>query len=168
MERLTKRIGKTVGIGEPLRYYNYGDIKGILDRLADIEDILGDEYDLDRLRELMNQRMTMREDVAERIKLVGSIQVNRLRELVEADRTGRYVVLPCKVGDKLYSNLSGKTKEITVSSIVFMISCTVKRLSIHVKNKRGAMTEIEISDIRKTVFFTREAAEDALKGERNG
>lgn len=92
MERLTKRIGKTVGIGETLRYYNYGDIKGILERLADIEDILGDEYDLDRLRELMNQRMTMRDDVAERMKLVGGIPMDRLRELVEADKDGRCVV----------------------------------------------------------------------------
>ena len=65
MERLTKRTGKTVGIGEPLRYYNYGDIKGVLDRLAAIEDILGDTYDLDHLR-----------------------------ELVEADKDGRCVVLP--------------------------------------------------------------------------
>lgn len=39
----------------------------IVNRLATIEDILGDEYDLERLR-----------------------------ELVEADRDGRYVVLPAK------------------------------------------------------------------------
>lgn len=44
-----------------------------IDRLAAIEDILGDNYDLDRLR-----------------------------ELVEADRDGRCVVLPCKVGEKVF------------------------------------------------------------------
>lgn len=44
-----------------------------IDRLAAIEDILGDDYDLDRLR-----------------------------ELVEADRDGRCVVLPCKVGEKIF------------------------------------------------------------------
>lgn len=44
-----------------------------IDRLALIEDILGDDYDLDRLR-----------------------------ELVEADRDGRGVVLPCKVGEKVF------------------------------------------------------------------
>lgn len=41
-------------------------------RLCVIEDILGDEYDLDRLR-----------------------------ELVEADREGRCVVMPCQPGDKI-------------------------------------------------------------------
>ena len=44
-----------------------------INRLFDIEDILGDEYDLDRLK-----------------------------ELVQADKEGRCVVLPCKVGDTLY------------------------------------------------------------------
>lgn len=43
------------------------------DRLAAIEDILGDEYDLDRLR-----------------------------ELAQADREGRCVVLPCKNGDPVW------------------------------------------------------------------
>ena len=44
-----------------------------LKRLSEIEDILGDTYDLDRLR-----------------------------ELVQADREGRCVVLPCKAGDTFY------------------------------------------------------------------
>lgn len=42
-------------------------------RLSQIEDILGDEYDL-----------------------------GRLRELARADREGRCVVLPCKLGDTVY------------------------------------------------------------------
>lgn len=53
-----------------------GAIKQIADmseRLAQIEDILGDSYDLDRLR-----------------------------ELVEADKDGRCVVLPCKYGERVY------------------------------------------------------------------
>ena len=45
----------------------------IIDRLAAIEDILGGEYDLDRLR-----------------------------ELAQADREGRCVVLPCKIGDPMW------------------------------------------------------------------
>lgn len=45
-------------------------------RLAEIEDILGDDYDLDRLK-----------------------------ELVEADKEGRCVVLPCKVGESVWEVL---------------------------------------------------------------
>lgn len=86
------------------------------------------EYDLDRLAAMCNQRMTMREEVSERFSLTKDIPLDRLRELVEAekedryiimkeprragvhrltelaeaDREGRCVVLPCKVGDVVY------------------------------------------------------------------
>lgn len=45
-------------------------------RLSAIEDILGDDYDLDRLK-----------------------------EMVESDREGRCVVLPCKVGEPIWEVL---------------------------------------------------------------
>lgn len=62
-------------------------------RLSQIEDILGDEYDLDRLSVLCNQRMTIREEVSQRFSLTAKIPLDRLRELAEADREGRCVVL---------------------------------------------------------------------------
>ena len=68
-----------------------------IERFADIEDILcddTDEYDLDRLSVLCNQRMTMRDEVSQRFSLTAKISLDRLRELAEADREGRCVVLP--------------------------------------------------------------------------
>lgn len=76
-------------------------------RLSLIEDILGDDYDLDRLATIMNQRMSMREDVAERWKLTSDIPIDRLRELAQADREGRCVVLPCKIGDIVWCIYTG-------------------------------------------------------------
>lgn len=64
-------------------------------RLSQIEDILcdgTDEYDLDRLAVLCNQRMTMRDEVSQRFSLTAKIPLDRLRELAEADREGRCVV----------------------------------------------------------------------------
>ena len=55
-------------------------------RLSQIEDILcdgTDEYDLDRLAVLCNQRMSMRDEVSERFSLTAKIPLDRLRELVE-------------------------------------------------------------------------------------
>lgn len=72
------------------------------ERLSSIEDILGDDYDLDRLYVLVNQRISLREEVAERWRITGKIQLDRLRELVQADRDGRCVVLPAKIGDTIY------------------------------------------------------------------
>lgn len=103
-------------------------------RLSKIEDILGDEYDLDRLK-----------------------------ELVQADKEGRCVLLPCKVGDKLYKISENGVKEVVVQSIVFMLSHTVNHLTVHVANERGAMTEIETKDFGKTIFLTRKEAEASLE-----
>lgn len=111
----------------------------VLIRLSKIEDILGDEYDLDRLK-----------------------------ELVQADREGKCVLLPCKVGDKLYKISENGVKEVVVQSIVFMLSHTVNHLTVHVANERGAMTEIETKEFGKTVFLTREEAEAALKKMNEG
>lgn len=66
-------------------------------RLSQIEDILcdgTDEYDLDRLRVLCNQRMTMREEVSERFGLTAKMPLDRLREIAEAEREGRCLVFP--------------------------------------------------------------------------
>lgn len=94
------------------------------ERLKAIEDILcdsvgdndpdaEDEYDLDRLSVLCNQRMTMRDEVSERFSLTAKIPLDRLRELVEADRDGRCVVVPCKPGDTVWRIVNDATPHIT-------------------------------------------------------
>lgn len=50
MERLTTRV---YGKSSLVKGMSIFDIKEAVDRLAAIEDILGDDYDLDRLRELV-------------------------------------------------------------------------------------------------------------------
>ena len=59
------------------------------DRLAAIEDILGDEYDLDELR-----------------------------EMVQAKREGRCVVLPCKIFDKIWNVAAHYQFEVTEIDIL--------------------------------------------------
>ena len=63
--------------------------KQIYQRLLEIEDILGDDYDLNRLRIIVNQCMTMREEVAERFGVTRDIPVDKLRYLVTAYCEGR-------------------------------------------------------------------------------
>lgn len=92
MKRLTYRDAN----GEAW-YSDAGTERDRLHRLAAIEDILcdgEDDYDLDRLSVLCNQRMTMREEVSERFSLTAKIPLDRLREIAEAERDGRCVVLP--------------------------------------------------------------------------
>ena len=109
-------------------------VKDMASRLALIENILGDDYDLDRLK-----------------------------ELVEADRDGRCVVLPCKIGDTVYDILMGKITEKTIISIPFLMSKSVNHLCLQAINNRDALTTIETENLGKTVFLTREEAEAALE-----
>ena len=62
-------------------------------RLNAIEDILGDDYDLDRLRELVTAYNEGRYIIMKDAEREG---VSRLVELAEADREGRVVVLPSR------------------------------------------------------------------------
>lgn len=63
-----------------------------IDRIAAIEDILGDEYELDDLRKAMWSMQTLQMTFAE-----NTSAIERLRELWFADREGRCVVLPIKI-----------------------------------------------------------------------
>ena len=82
--------------------------------------------------------------------------VARLRELAEADKDGRLVVLPCKVGDTVYFALLGKIIEKQVFSIVAFSNST--RIYCG-----GTSEYFRPEDIGKTFFLTREEAEKALK-----
>ena len=88
---------------------------------------------------------------------------DRLRELAQAKKKGRLVVLPCDVGDKLYDVTLGEVREKIVISLSMLLSKSVNHLVIHAENFRNAVTSYELQDIGKTVFLTREAAEAALK-----
>lgn len=110
-------------------------------RLKEIEDILGDDYDLDRLK-----------------------------ELVEADIEGRCVVLPCKVGDTIYTIGASicKWREIDHCDEY----CDGQQYrdcwegeSTVLERKFGLY---DIVSINKTVFLTREEAEAALEKMKGG
>lgn len=107
------------------------------------------------------------------LKLAGQalgMSPDRLRELAQAEKEGRLVVLPCDVGDKLYDVTLGEVREKIVISLSMLLSKSVNHLVIHAENFRNAVTSYELQDIGKTVFLTREAAEaalDAMRGENN-
>lgn len=90
-------------------------------RASEIEAILRDDYDMDRLR-----------------------------ELVEADREGRCVVLPCKVGDKVFQQNGVDIFESQVKKIIY--DC--------------GHFAFDEETIGERVFLDRESAEAALKGEQ--
>lgn len=100
------------------------------ERIGLIEDILGYEYDLDRLR-----------------------------ELVQADREGKYAALPCKLGETLWCiNSYGEVEE-TVA-----VGFLIEKESVCIYYREKMSSEYYNAPIGKVLFLTREAAEEALEG----
>lgn len=91
-------------------------------------------------------------------------KAERIRELLKADKDGRLVVLPCKVGDRLYEVTGRKT--ISVYK-VRAIRVELFGLFIEWDIVEGfvwqSLSGINAGEIGKTVFLTREEAEKALK-----
>ena len=93
------------------------------------------------------------------------IDINRLRKFAEADRDGRVVVLPCKVGDTVYFVNAKHILELTVVGYAVSETGVSWVYSEHV-DKIGNTNERTFSPDRfgKNTFFTREEAEKAMKG----
>lgn len=87
--------------------------------------------------------------------------VARLRELAEADKDGRVVVLPCKVGDTLFRVFAGEILEHKVRNMRYL--AIQGRWDI---DTTPFCSYVE-SSIGKTIFLTREEAKKALEGKRN-
>lgn len=87
---------------------------------------------------------------------------DRMKELAKADKEGRLVVLPCKVGDTVWANLDGMrhTRKCVIefanigSHVTTIVFSTVDGL----REQYG----INSSSFGKSVFLTREEAEKAL------
>ena len=95
------------------------------------------------------------------------VEPSRIRELAEADKDGRCVVLPCKVGQRVFALLD-TDKNIS--------ECEVKQIGLGNEigfiglepiGARGREYGVALNGFGKTVFLTREEAEKALE-EREG
>ena len=82
------------------------------------------------------------------VKEFNGLPVDRLRELAEADKDGRLVVLPCKVGDTVYRIFNPPSREPVISAHTLMSVDYIVRW---------------IDKFGKTVFLTREEAKAALE-----
>ena len=89
----------------------------------------------------------------------------RLRELAEADRDGRLVVLPCKVGDTLWvTGRDNVPREMELEAPAIKTVCTDEdNLCMSTCNRKpdgfcAYRLRNDGADIGKTVFLTREEA----------
>lgn len=161
MERLTRYIcdrahGAEGTSSEHLTgVYCRGEFEAtaLVERLAAIEDILGDDYDLDHLWELLNACKGLEPGENEESKLIiatrkDTEKLRRMAELVEADRDGRCVVLP----QGGYTDEDGENALKSAMNTCFYHNNPVTRYIADAVAEK----------------LTREAAEAALKGDNDG
>lgn len=145
MERLTIK-GEKLGFCDSSKLPSY---TGVYDRLAKIEDILGDTYDLDRLR-----------------------------ELITADKDVRCVVLPCKTGDTINAIRYAEGKGLyVISDTVTSVSWNKNGYTVRTKSKFYPIKEVDMYDFAHISQYpqeladfyigSKEAAEAALAKEEN-
>ena len=90
--------------------------------------------------------------------------LDRFRQLVKADRAGQLVVLPCKVGQRVFALLD-TDKHISECEVEqFGLGHGIGFACIEPIGARGRKYGVSIEGFGKTVFLTREEAEAALKG----
>lgn len=91
--------------------------------------------------------------------------IDRVQELSEANKDGRLVVLPCKVGDVVYGFHGGKT---ILPMVAKWIETNTDGWCIAAQYTPMAPKFYLFSDFGKTVFLIREEAEKALEALNNG
>ena len=126
----------------------------LLDRLAEHEDT-----------GLSPEKVSWMKEVVEAAFDNDTSRIERAHNLHVADKEGRVVVLPCKVGDKLYRVFAGEIFEHRVGSMKYF--AIQGRWDI----ETYPFCPCVESSIGKTVFLTREEAEKALaemEGKKDG
>nr|DAL38444.1 MAG TPA_asm: hypothetical protein [Caudoviricetes sp.] len=119
----------------------------LLDRLVKYEDT-----------ERTPEEIDMDHEAAEQLRhLCRNCDLDRLEKLAEADRDGRVVVRPCKVGDTLFRVFAGEILEHRVGSMKYF--AIQGRWDI----ETYPFCPCVESSIGKTIFLTREEAKKALE-----
>lgn len=154
-------------------------------RLATYEDSCLEPCDYAAMKAALEQADTARKDLNELIHIVGAAGIDHLRELVQAEKEGRLVVLPGKVGDTVFVIGKSHVVECCIDEAYLDDTKGVEYLVSFQCNEdcdgcpfndwhqdftgeyscSGEEGEVSIkgADFGKTVFITREEAEAALK-----
>ena len=131
-------------------------------RLKQFEDTGRTPKEVTALRELFDYALKESKTLSEQLTLL-----KHIRELAAADKDGRVVVLPCKVGDTVFARLDNKSK--------YVCECKVKQIVV---GNIGFVTfapigapereyDVSLRGFGKTVFLTREEAERAMEGHKH-
>lgn len=135
----------------------YGDTctqKQVWERLARYEDTRLTPAEVHSMYGEWNAMMSV-------LNSIGSY--DRLRELAEADKDGRVLILPCKVGDTVWA-LIGYAREPRECKVEFVnIGNGYTTIILRTADDAREQCGVPLPAFGRTVFLTREGAEKALQ-----
>lgn len=117
------------------------------------------------------EEIDMDHEAAETLRqLCRGCDLDRLEELVEADKYGRVVVLPCKVGGEVYSTLDdlGRLHQCRATYVLIDERPYLNTVALEPVDYEGSQYGASFGAFGKTVFPTREEAEKALEAMKDG
>ena len=141
-------------------------VRDLYGRLKAYEDTGFEPEEVTALGKLFDYALKESKTLTEQLTLL-----KHIRKLAEADKDGRLVVLPCKVGQRVFA-LMDTDKHIS--------ECEVKQIGLGNEigfiglepiGARGREYGVALNGFGKTVFLTREEAEKALaemEGKKDG
>lgn len=95
--------------------------------------------------------------------------LQKLAEYEDLETQGKLIKLPCKVGDTVYTNIAKqglymrKNKRPYTCKIVFIgLNGDYDNCYVNVIYENGSMLSFKFADFGKTLFLTRQEAEEAL------
>ena len=93
------------------------------------------------------------------------VKASHMRSILRAEKEGRLVVLPCKVGDTIYYAREGCPIVEPLKVRTFFVGDPTRRGEIlHLHMIRTDKFDVSMDALGKTVFLTREEADAALEG----
>lgn len=158
MKRLTKRYASHVAVichncekeHTPCDIPDCRDV--VLNRLAEYEDIGLEPEKIVLLKNIVDDAFSDKPEFTEHI-----------RELLRAEKDGRLVVLPCKVGDRVYQVIDDCTFPVDCGTTNKCKGCEYRNLFIE-EDVFHLNLLTDSGKLRRGYYTTREAAEKALEG----
>lgn len=153
MERLTYRDKD----GFPMMIKRGGFKQGGVERLAAYEDT----------HMMPSDVISMRMDMAIIAALFNGVDVDRMKELAEADRDGRLVVLPCQSGEHVFALLDNQTHVWECEVEHAVLDGWRKVFAIRPLGHSKESYYAPFGAFGQSVFLTREEAERALEAKKD-
>ena len=103
----------------------------------------------------------------------GYCAMEKLADYEDAEEQGRLVILPCKVGDKIFLDFAGFGKDVDKFTVKdFHLDCfkdgETTLFCDYESNDKTLSGQIDVMEFGKTVFLTQAEAEAKLKELRGG